>query len=220
MHPPAGSRCRRPPRGRRTAARRLRPRARATPDSSRPNSPRQTAATAGQPPGSRVRPARRAPPRRAAPDRTRPAPRVRTSRGVAQPAAVMRVGPTRSARSLPRSKSETSLSRLVPTWISTAQASVSANTSQRGATPSPQAMPAPTNTGATAIDSVRGRAPTHQRCQPPRPAAAADVVVSGAVMPVRLPVSVACPRAPGGGVVARDSSGVRAASRCSRYGCL
>jgi hypothetical protein len=40
------------------------------------------------------------------------------------------------------------------------------STAQRGAAPSPQARLAPTTTGVTAMVSVRGRAPTHQRRQP------------------------------------------------------
>mgnify|MGYP000275972671 CR=1 FL=1 len=86
-----------------------------------------------------------------------------TAELLSQPWAVARGGPSRSSVSVPRAKSSASLCRLVPIWMSTAQARVIAKVSSSTAASRDHASTAPTTTGTTAIVSVRGRMPIQNR---------------------------------------------------------
>src|SRR5574338_1700964 len=87
----------------------------------------------------------------------------RTWPAEASPAAVTLRGPRRAGPSLPRSPSAASLYRLVPAWISAAQARVVKKTGQAMGAPPYQARALPHSTGMAARVRVRGRTASHHR---------------------------------------------------------
>ena len=81
----------------------------------------------------------------------------RTWPGVSKPSAVARGRPSRPARSVPRSKSLTSLSRLVPVCSSKAPSADSSISAMSMRPVSAHASAQPTSTGLTLMVSVCGR---------------------------------------------------------------
>src|SRR5579859_2772277 len=85
-----------------------------------------------------------------------------TAFGDSRPACVTRIGPSRSCVSAPRLKSRASFTRFVPIWMNTAPNSAHPNAIQWIGIGPPYASAVPTSTGATAADSVLGRAARSQ----------------------------------------------------------
>src|SRR5919204_287159 len=102
-------------------------------------------------------------------------------RGEIKPAWVSRSGPSRSGVSAPRRKSNTSLAKLVPIWISSAVTSVARKVrSWISCAPNGAVTVAmPTTTGTIDAGSVAGRAAMSQRRSPEQRGVAGELLQAG-----------------------------------------